>query len=174
MPRKVVVRKDEIYMRRASAWEAHYSLRGAAVGMISVGFNVGVLIPALKRELPAPCLDVDGYSFCLKLDDRVKRAGLMRRFSLANEDQICLWYWSHDGWMEFVRAFQGLPEPMEDYYYTYELATDRNWLVPVSTARRGRRAVGKPVDNKGATRPVKVQVGQFERVLLDAKKGVDN
>lgn len=174
MPRKLIVRKDEIYLRRASAWESHYSNRGAARAMLENGFNARVLIDALKHDLPAPLLDVDGRQLCLTLAQRVKRAELARRFRLAGDDLLCVWYWSADGWMDFVRAFQALPDVQEDFYYTYELSTDRSWLVPVSTARRGRRAVVKPVDNKSTTLQTKVQPRQISRTFEHVQKSVGN
>lgn len=59
--------------------------------------------------------------------------------------------------MEFVRLFQSLPEPTEDYYYLYDVESDVARLVPMSSKSK-KGSVDKSVDNSGTTRRFQVQV----------------
>lgn len=161
MGRKLIVKKEAVYIRRAENWQEHYKRRELARAMVAGGYNAAVMCKILYMDLPVQTLDVDGSILEMAIDDRLKLAQIARRYDRVPGVLLCRWYWSAEAWQEFVRAFQALPDVLEDYYYTFDKRTDRAWLVPVSMARRGRRAVGKPVDNKSTSERVKVQVPEF-------------
>ncbi len=168
MARKVIVKMVDMESRRARAWAAHYDRRARARAMLESGFQARGLVAALSVALPAPALDADGASLQVDIDQRaqLRRVGAM--WGNVPADLLNWWYWSESGWMAFVRAIQALPEVTEDYYWTGDKRRDVFFLAPVSTARRGRRAVHKPVDSKCASAAVKVQVPQFSTVEAEA------
>lgn len=167
MARKLIVTKEKIYLRRADHWQEHYKRREMARAIMQSGFSPRVMLSRLYMDLPAPALDVDGDFLQMAFDDRRKMGMVALTYGRLPSDLLCRWYWSPEAWQEFVRAFQALPDIFEDYYYTFDKATDRVWLAAVSTARRGRRAVDKPVDNKGTSRRAKVQVTEFSPVFSE-------
>ena len=155
MPRRIVVKRDEIYKRRSHAWERYYKLRELARQMTSAGWDGGAIAAALKRyDEYTPELEIDGRLLDTPLEARRKyEHELLSRFRLSDRELLCPWLWTEQGWMEFVRQFNALPEPAEDYYLRYEpMPLDRLRLVPMSS---------KPKQGAGTTAVQKAQVPYF-------------
>lgn len=186
MGRRLIVRKDDIYKRRAEAWEFHYQNRETAKQLSSC-LDVTKILITISREVPSPELDITGRLITShEIDQGINKALDCLRWTWKQRDLICLWYWSELHWMEFVRAFQKLPDVFEDYYWLYSKKTDDVKLVPMSskpkqgsrkmlvvetvisgtsakTARGFQNAtVENPVESSGTTTPKKVQVPRFE------------
>ena len=156
MPRRRVVKRDEIYKRRAAAWERYYSLRAQARQMGEVGWNGEAIARTLDcyKHYNTPELGVDGWLLDIPLETRQAEQGrLLSVFRLHDHELLCAWWWTAVGWMEFVRKFNGLPDVTEDYYYRYQpMPLDRCILVPMSS---------KPKRGVGIRHSKKVQVPYF-------------
>lgn len=186
MPRRLIVRKDDIYKRRAEAWEFHYKNREMAK-QISGGLDVQKILITISREVPPPELDITARLITThEIDQGINKALDGLRWTWKQRDLICLWYWSELHWMEFVRAFQKLPDVFEDYYWLYSKKTDDVKLVPMSSKpKQGSRkeavvemaisgtsakfarefenaTVENPVESSGTTTPKKVHLPRFE------------
>ena len=155
MPRAVVMPVKEIYTRRATNWEWHYKNR--SVAKLFAGEDAIRINYALNARLPVPELLVDGSLYDSLTHLRVM-AAMAFEFRIQMRTLMCVWYWSESGWMDFVRAFQNLPEVFEPYYMFYEEAEDALRWCPVSTmghnaGREVRGAIG-PVyaENKARAR----------------------
>jgi hypothetical protein len=168
MPRRLIVKKDEIYKRRGESWSFHYQMR-ETVKQISGGLDVQRILLTIGSCVPAPELDITAALIVTpKIDQGINNALEHLRWTWKQKDMMCVWYWNKNNWMDFVRAFQSLPEVEEDYYYLYSKKTDEGKLVPMSSKPKlgSKRAVENPVDKKGTTMPEKVQLPEFERVEI--------
>lgn len=132
MPRRVVIAKKQIYKRRSSSWDYHYSLRQQAALMTANGRGAMKISDMLARSLARPQLRIDGGLVDLSAADRLARRSLVGQLEIFDEDLLCWFWWTEAAWMEYVREFQCLPDPVEDWYLTYNEATDQALLVPMS------------------------------------------
>lgn len=156
MPRRRVVSIDEIYKRRGCAWEHYYKLRALAREMVTVGWNGEGIAHALAARncYGTPEIQIDGWLLDIPLETRLKNEReLLSLFRIADRELLCPWLWTEAGWMKFVRAFQSLPDVIEDYYYRYEpMPADRLVLVAMSS---------KPKQRAGASATKKARVPYF-------------
>ena len=164
MPRRVIVKKDEMYRKRASAWEFHYNNRNIARGMCSYGKD-GARISLIVKDYCIRELRMDGWFLDVPFESRrVMEWQVLNQCGLSHmqTDLLCHYYWTEAGWMEFVRLWQAMPEVEEDYYHRYDpLPNDRLLLVPMSSKpKRGTAPslVDKPVDKSGTSKALQVQV----------------
>ena len=136
MPRRIVVKKKDIQRRRAQNWEMHYKYRNMAKEMTARGIDVYLLMSKISR-LPCPELDFDGAALYFPKVSRFEQMDIRSDYLFCECALVCSWYWSDEGWMEFVRKFQALDDPCEDYYFFYDAETDVVRLVPISGTSRG-------------------------------------
>lgn len=177
MGRRVIVSRDQMYKNRASAWEFHYNNRNIARSLCSIGFDGGRISYILK-DFCVRDLSMDGNFLDIPMqtrrqfeDSALRSCGLAR----TQTDLLCDLYWTQQGWLEFVRLWQALPEVEEAYYHVYDpLPNDRLLLVPVSSKpKQGSvpvdkclKTVDNPVDKSGTSKGLKVQLGQKEDILV--------
>ena len=87
------------------------------------------------REVPEPEMLMNGDL----LDGMAELKGMnlvMIYLNMINtkRELFCIWYWSEEGWMELVRAFQRLPEIYCDYYHYYDVVKDAVRYMPMIEA----------------------------------------
>ena len=174
MPRRLTLSARKIIERRASAWETHYKRRALVIELCKAGWDGEQVARSLEMSYPAPVLGIDGNFEEIPIAlRRTEEDRLLRLFRLDRKyrDYLCSWYWTGDGWQEFVRQYQALPDVYEDWYWKYEPEPDRLVLAPMSSKpKQGRGRIQKvqvpyyPVDNLGTTAVEKVQVGCFGTV----------
>lgn len=155
MPRRYVFKVKDIHARRGCFWAMYYDLRGQAKNM---SVDVDNVLRVISLCVPEPVIEVDG-SIYEPLDVTRAQGEAVRRLrfpdSVQSRDLMCRFFWTEAGWMEYVRIFQSLPEPVEDYYLLYDKERDGGRLVPMSSkpTRAPVRSAGergdvpKPVDN---------------------------
>lgn len=180
MARRRIVKRDDVYKRRADAWATHYQNR-EVVRAMSNHWTAERIIGELERGLPSPEMGIDGNLLDYPLAVRREYGnGKILPWTLSH--LLCVWYWSEDRWMEMVRLYQSLPEIYEDFYWRYQPEPyDRQVLFPVSTnAPRGRSyskvlisgspkvhlsyvPVDKPVDNLWIYQSPKVQARSYQQ-----------
>lgn len=134
MPRREIVTIPEMQMRRASAWERSYRLRTSAQSVLMHSHNIQTrIVDAIARHVPAPEMSIDGYLY-RPLDVIKGEANAAAEIGIAPQDKeiMCRWYWTDQGWDEFVRLYQSLPDITEPYYWTHEAERDGAVLIPVS------------------------------------------
>lgn len=155
MPRRIVKKKSEIYKLRAMHWERNYAYRQDVKAMIASGRNGELISHLLYQSMEPPIVDMDGGVGCLNLslEDRRTRIDLMYQLEIWNNDLLCWFWWSESAWTEYVRQFNALPEPVEDYYLYYIPATDQAFLKPVSWKEPGTTQV-QPRYKSGTSREV--------------------
>lgn len=141
MPRRYIIPKKEVLRRRALEWEYHFNNRRTVTETFVV-YDPYRVINTITREVPAPIMRADGSL----LEGLATVRGRSKAADLLNIDQsqkelMCLWYWSEDGWADFNRQYQNLPEVTEDYCLRYDDELDAAWVVPVSQ---------RPHDHPGA------------------------
>lgn len=182
MPRRYVMKVKEIYRLRGVYWARHYRFRQFS---ISCGVDGICVINALvKAGMPDTEVQIDG-SIYAPLD--VIHAGhralevLGMRNSFADDSEIsitwldlmCPYFWTETGWMQYVRLYEALADPVEeDYYMIYDAERDGGRFVPMSSkpSRNVPRPVDKSVDKSGTSQ---VQVGGFRyksRVLAQVSE----
>lgn len=179
MPRRRIVKRDDVYKLRAAAWARHYENR-EVVRVMGNHWNAARIVVELERGLPVPEMGIDGSLLDYPLAVR-REFGHGKILPETLSNLLCVWYWSEDHWMEMVRLYQSLPEIYEDFYWRYQPEPyDRLVLFPVSTnAPRGRsykllisdvpkvhlsrRPVDNPVDNLWIFQSPKVQVRSFQQ-----------
>jgi len=160
MPRRIVISKEKVYQRRADSWAFHYANRGL-VKQISSAVDAHRIISIISRYVPAPVLRVDGNLLEGRETFRgVSEAASVLNWSEAQRKIICVWYWSEVYWMEYVHAFQNLPDVEEDYYILHDKIIDAIQLAPMSSKPKQGSAKAEriPVDKWGTTRAQKVQL----------------
>jgi hypothetical protein len=137
MPRRMIVKREDIYKMRAESWSTHYQHR-KLVKEMSNHRDVTDRIVRELNNLPSPQMGIDGGLLDYPIE--IRREYLHGKIlPEALSKLVCIWYWSEDDWMDFVRLFQSLPDVYEDYYWRYQPELDRVVLFPVSTnAPRGR------------------------------------
>jgi hypothetical protein len=187
MGRRIVIRKEKINEYRAVNWERHYKNRELAKQLISIGsVNPLRILTILVRELPKPELDFDASVISFPLVDRVHASSIAHAYGVSDE-MANVWYWSDSGWLTFVRAFQSLADPLEDYYLLYSVKTDVFVHMPMSSKpKQGSqkpvdkwckcvdkcvdkwcKCVGKCVDNSGTKTGFQVQVSSKSTVFSE-------
>ena len=62
MPRRDLVTIEDVQRRRATSWEMHYRNR-QAVRQLAAQVNVTTYINAIKRNVPNPEIEIDGYLY---------------------------------------------------------------------------------------------------------------
>jgi len=148
MPRKRVLRKDDVYRCRAGSWEFHYKNRKLARDL-TVVLNVEKILTVIDKHVPESEVQIDGDLLFSAVLSR-ERGKALEELGLGwkYKDLMCRWYWTEEDWMDYVRQFQSLPDVMEDYYYKVDFEFDGLRLVPVTSCRRGRPVDKclKPVD----------------------------
>lgn len=183
MPRRRVFSIKMIYELRASSWERHYQLRAQA-RVIGASDRVQ---STLRLYVPDVELGIDGdVIHTRELLCAQNRAAESLRFS--NTDLMLGWYWNEANWACFVRAFQALPDVLEDYYLRYDRAGDVGILVPMSSkpkqgsgsggaagsrlvdkwscpVDKSSKSVDKPVSNFGTFTSKKVHLARFPALL---------
>jgi len=133
MPRREIVTIEDVQRRRATSWEMHYRNR-QAVRQLAAQVNVTTYINAIKRNVPNPEIEIDGYLYRpLDVIRGESNAAQELGISQMHKGLMCLWYWTDTGWDEFVRAYQSLPEITEDYYWVYDEQRDGAVLTPMSS-----------------------------------------
>jgi hypothetical protein len=153
MPRRLIVKKNEIYVERAAVWEYRYRCRQTAKAMIDNGWGATRIIEVLERA-PVPHLAIDASLLDAPPADRVSPMELMRDLAwpVDYRELLCVWYWSEAHWMLFVHEFQSLPEPVGDYYYLYDGEMDTFHLVPMaSKAKKPSTSQVQPKYNPSTT-----------------------
>lgn len=157
MSRRLIVKKDDIYRKRGEAWSSHYQNRNIVKEMCAYGLD-GARISMVLQRFCVRELDIDGSFLSIPLDLRQgKEDSVLSECGLTpfQRDFLCDWYWTENGWLEFVRLYQALPEVEEDFYYLYESEpVDRFRLVPMSSKpKRGDvpNVVDKLVEKVGGT-----------------------
>lgn len=136
MPRRIVVKKKDIMLRRAVNWEKYYALRQQAASIVAYGRDGARVCAMIDHRMSRPALNIDGGLADLATQDRVARRVLLHELELIEEDLVCWYLWTESAWMEYVKEFQALPDPVEDYYWTYNEETDQALLVPMSHRSR--------------------------------------
>lgn len=157
MPRRYVYKMAEIYKARGVSWARHYERRGFAV---SCGLEPLKVLNALVRvKMPEPIMQIDGFLYrphdviCAE-HAALGELGLPWKY----QDLMCVWYWTENNWMGFVRLYENLPDLEEDFYMVYDAERDGALYVPMSSKPK-RGDVPKPVDKSvGKSRTSKVQV----------------
>ena len=141
MSRRLIMIPKQIQLARVNAWSKHYENRRMVKAMISAGWNALSIIQNLQMDFPEPIMGMDGELLPIPLEIRRKHGDALP-FNLSH--LLCVWYWSDSGWTQLERAFQSLPEPIEDYYWRYDPEpNDRLILVPVSNKPK-QGQVGAP------------------------------
>lgn len=144
MPRKHIYKSKEIYSRRATAWAWAYEMRGVAR---TLPINVDSVLRQIALFVPEPEMEVDGYLYT-PMDVKQGQSKAVDALGLRNmmwgKDLMCRWYWTETHWMEFVKLYESLPDPVEDHYLYYDRERDGGLLVPLG--------VDKPVDKSGTSR----------------------
>lgn len=147
MPRRRVLKPREIYNRRASAWADYYKRRNLACEMQKNGWNGESIARTLEfyEAYGGPQLGIDGWLLDVPLGVRQKHEDhLLSVFRLSDRGMLCPWWWTEGRWMEFVHAYQSLPDVYEDYYFLYQpMPIDRLVLV-----RCSRREMGISIPKK--------------------------
>lgn len=137
MPRIIKMKVQDIFKRRGEHWEQHYRNRGVA--KMYAREDADHIAYILARDVPAPEMLIDG---ALLDSMAIMRAMYQARerlgFQNSDRSMMCVWYWSEPAWMEFVRLFQALPDPIEDYYLFYDEQADGMRLLPVSEKGKNR------------------------------------
>lgn len=137
-PRLIVTKKD-ILRLRAMYWERHYGYRSQVRAFVAAGRNGETVTNILRQSMALPSVNFDGSLADLNRDDRRSRLALVEQLEIFNLDLLCVFWWSEAGWMEYVRQYQALVDPVEDWYWTYHAPTDQMLLVPMSSkAVRGQ------------------------------------
>ncbi len=170
MPRRYIIPKKEVIRRRALEWEYHYN-NHRIVSETFVMHDPYRVINTISREVPAPIMRADGSL----LEGLATVRGRSIAADLLNIDQsqkelMCVWYWSEDGWADFNRQYQNLPDVTEDYCLRYDEELDVAWVVPVSQKPHGHPGaqhgyVSEEYETKAERRPrnksrtTSVQVG---------------
>lgn len=132
MPRRYIIPKKEVLRRRALEWEYHYNNRRIVAETFSLYDNYRV-IATIQREVPFPIMRADGSLLeGLKTVQGRARAAELLCVDHSQKELMCLWYWSEDGWADFNRQFQNLPDVTENYCLKYDEELDAAHLVPVS------------------------------------------
>ena len=140
MPRRYIIPVREIYKRRAAEFEYHYN-NHRTVTETMVMYDAYRVANTLRREIPAPIMRADGSLIegLATVQGKARAADLLNIYP-AQRDLMCLWYWSEDGWADFNRQYQNLPEVTEDYCLKYDEELDAALLVPVSEKPKGAGA----------------------------------
>jgi hypothetical protein len=141
MPRLNVVPIKKVYARRAKEYEYHLNNRRTVKNVFSL-YDQASVIRVLRREIPEPVMRTDGslVDGIPTLRGRATAAGLLN-IDQKNKELMCLWYWSDEGWDDFNRQYQNLPEIYEDHYFRYDEALDIVDLVPLSENQRAKPSV---------------------------------
>lgn len=141
MPRLHTVPIKQVYASRAKEYERHYNNRRTVQETFSV-YNQTSVIRVLQQEIPAPVMRTDGSLIdgIPTLRGRAIAAELLNIDPMQKE-LMCLWYWSEDGWADFNRQYQNLPDVYEDHFYRYDETADIVDLVPLSENQRVKPSV---------------------------------
>lgn len=136
MPRSATLTVKDINRRRGSNWEWHYKNRQRA--KLYSSDDAQRVSRIISGRVPAPVLLIDA-----SLLDGIEHVRTMSNAlecvsSSLPRCMMCIWYWSEEGWMEFVREFQALPDVTESYYMFYDEALDAMQLYPLSTIGKNR------------------------------------
>lgn len=132
MPRREIVTIREMQERRANAWERSYRLRKTAESIIVHGQPLRI-VSAIAHHLPPPEMQIDGYLYRpLDVIRGEAEAATEVGIHVMHKELLCAWYWTNEGWDQFVREYQSLPEVLEPYYWTYDAERDGAVLLPVS------------------------------------------
>lgn len=135
MPRRDIVTIEEVQRRRATSWEMHYRNRQTVRQMV-MQVNAATYINTIKRHVPSPEIEVDGYLYRpLDVINGEALAAYELGISQMHKCLMCLWYWTDTGWDQFVQAYQSLPEIVEDHYWVYDEERDGAVLVPMSSRK---------------------------------------
>lgn len=132
MPRKHIVTKKEMIARRAKEWEYHYNNRRKVQEVFAI-YDPLRVASTITREIPPPVMRLDGSLIegIATIRGRSKAAYYLS-IDQSQKELMCLWYWTQEGWSDFERQFQALPDVTEDHYLVYDEEADAVLLAPVS------------------------------------------
>jgi hypothetical protein len=155
----MVYKAAEIYRLRGVYWNRYYHFRVYARNLEME--SARVLNALVQAGMPEPEIQLDGSIYYHGDVIRASHAALdalgwVKGIAVDSEvcitwlDLMCPYFWSESGWMNYVRLYEALPDPVGDCYITYERELDGGKLVPMaSKSKRGKvvKPVDKPVDN---------------------------
>jgi len=141
MPRLHIVPIKNVYASRAKEWERHYNNWRKVQETFSM-YDKASVIRVLQQEIPVPIMRTDG-SLVDGIPTLIGRAVAAELLNIdpMQKELMCLWYWSDDGWADFNRQYQNLPDVYEDHYYRYDEEADIVDLVPLSENQRVKPSV---------------------------------
>lgn len=134
MPRKVIIRKQEIWKRRQDNYSRYFSMHLLAIRQP----------PQLAQTIANATSDFTDLDLFGHLDTDKYRNALVilrNRIDLSQfdnpafqgEDMFNPWIWSKDRWPQYVASFNALPDPSTDYEMKYNRETDTIHYVPLQT-----------------------------------------
>ena len=150
MPRMIIYTPQKIYENRALYWTVHYSNRGLVKAM---NIDTEKVIRAIIRNVPAHEIRIDAALY-RPLDVIRGQAKAIQDLKWSiNPELMCLWYWTEEYWLGFVRLYEALPDPIDAHYLYYERERDGGVLIPVDKYR----------GNSGTNTPIQVQLQKKSR-----------
>lgn len=132
MPRKVTLKKDQIWKNRADNYARYYEAHSVAMRLpdgTRQNFHDELSILEMK-------LDINGALDETVNKGKVSKGQFALRLSnlpetLTTLDFLAPWVWSKDDWNKYVQLFNALEDPTTDYEMKYSARTDTISYVPI-------------------------------------------
>lgn len=122
MPRRVIIKKAEIWKRRQDAYARYFAMH-----MFAMQYDGPTRATMQERTLAIPqTLNIFGeldLEQCRSLVNQIWMDCDPAHFEaqdFTSRDLINPWTWSPQGWQAYVEAFNNLIEPTSDYQMVYQ------------------------------------------------------
>jgi len=130
MPRKIIIKKEDIWRCRAANYERYLSVHKRAM---QINEHTRKLIVEELQNLPRPTLDIHGaiqrgFAWRVDIHQRIQLEHVEGCDDLYNQ---IIFFWSEHHWQEYVNAFNALPEPLTDFEMKYSKKQEKVYYEPL-------------------------------------------